>query len=243
MHGTVQPLEALHYYMNFFEQKFTEEELVEGKVFCFDKPLHWTSFQVVKKVRGWLKKSVNIKKLKVGHAGTLDPLATGLLIICTGKKTKSIAQIQDQEKVYEGVITLGATTPSYDLETPFDNHYQYSHVTPEKISACTLNFIGKIQQQPPIYSALKKEGKRLYEYAREGKKTKISFRTIHIHEFEINDISMPNIFFRSRCSKGTYIRSLAHDFGKALNSGAHLSALKRVSIGNYHLKTAYQLEN
>ena len=228
--------------MNFFEQKFTEEELVEGKVFCFDKPLYWTSFQVVKKVRGWLNKTVNVKKLKIGHAGTLDPLATGLLIICTGKKTKSIAQIQEQEKVYEGVITLGATTPSYDLETTFDNNYEYCHVTPEKISVCTQNFIGKIQQQPPIYSALKKEGRRLYEYAREGKNTKISFRTILIYEFEINDISLPNIFFRLRCSKGTYIRSIAHDFGKALNSGAHLSALKRVSIGNYDLKTAYQLE-
>ena len=124
-------------------------------------------------MRGCLNKTVNVKKLKIGHAGTLDPLATGLLIICTGKKTKSIAQIQEQEKVYEGVITLGATTPSYDLETPFDNYYEYCHLTPEKISVCTQNFIGKIQQQPPIYSALKKEGRRLYEYAREGKKIKI----------------------------------------------------------------------
>ncbi|MGB1020198.1 MAG: tRNA pseudouridine(55) synthase TruB [Flavobacteriaceae bacterium] len=229
--------------MNFFDQEFSAEELLEGRVFCLDKPLEWTSFQVVNKVRGGLKKRTGLKKLKVGHAGTLDPLATGLLIICTGKKTKTISTIQNQEKVYEGVITLGASTPSYDLETPVDQEYEYNHLSPEKIIACAAAFQGEIEQYPPLYSALKKEGKRLYEYAREGKQINIAPRKVHLYEFEIVKISLPQLFFKVRCSKGTYIRSLANDFGKALNSGAHLSKLRRLRIGNYEVDNAFVLSN
>jgi len=227
--------------MNFFDQKFSAEELLEGKVFCFDKPLEWTSFQVVNKLRGWLKKETGLKKLKVGHAGTLDPLATGLLIICTGKKTKTISTIQNQDKVYEGCITLGATTPSFDLETPINQHFEYQHLTPEKILACAATFQGEIEQYPPLFSALKKEGKRLYEYAREGKEVSLSPRKIQLYEFDLTKIALPKLFFRVRCSKGTYIRSLAHDVGKALGSGAHLSELRRVQIGNYTVDDAFVL--
>jgi len=228
--------------MNFFKQKFTDTQLLEGQVFCLDKPLHWTSFQVVNKVRGWLKKETGLKKLKVGHAGTLDPLATGLLILCTGKKTKTITEIQAQEKEYEGCLTLGATTPSFDLETPVNQQFDYDHITPEKIKACSQSFLGEIDQQPPLFSALKKEGKRLYEYAREGQQINIPTRKIHLYEFEIKQIELPNVFFRVRCSKGTYIRSLAHDFGKALESGAHLSELRRSKIGNFNVQEAFRLE-
>lgn len=214
------------------------EDYKEGQVILIDKPLEWTSFQAVNKVRWLIKKQFGIKKIKVGHAGTLDPLATGLLIICSGKFTKKIDTFQAQEKEYTGTFTLGATTPSYDLETEIDQTFDISEITSEKIKATTQQFIGEIQQQPPVFSALKKEGKRLYEYARSGEEVDIPFRTITISEFEITHIELPKVAFRIVCSKGTYIRSLARDFGKALNNGAHLSALRRTKIGEFSVENA-----
>lgn len=221
----------------------SEEDFKSGKILLFDKPLEWTSFQLVNKVRWLIRKHFNIKKIKVGHAGTLDPLATGLLIICTGKATKQIENLQGQEKEYTGTFTLGATTPSYDLETEIDEKFPIDHLSEKEIREATKNFIGDIQQLPPVFSALKKDGKRLYEYARRGEEVKISARKVNISEFEITAIDLPNVDFRVVCSKGTYIRSLAHDFGKALNSGAHLSALRRTRIGNYTVKDALTVDS
>lgn len=203
-----------------------------------DKPYEWSSFQVVNKIRWVLRKQFHLKKLKVGHAGTLDPLATGLLLLCTGKFTKRIAGLQGMTKEYTGTITLGATTPSYDLETAPDATYRYDHITKDSILAATRKFMGNIMQKPPVFSALKKDGKRLYEYAREGEAVKVNAREISIHEFEITHINLPEINFRVVCSKGTYIRSLAHDFGKELGSGAHLSSLRRTKIGDYNVINA-----
>ena len=216
----------------------TLEAYQEGKVLLIDKPLNWTSFQVVNKIRWLIKQQFGIKKIKVGHAGTLDPLATGLLILCTGKLTKKMETYQAQVKEYTGTITLGTTTPSYDLESEVDQTFDISGITEEDILDNTKHFIGEIQQQPPIFSALKKDGKRLYEYAREGEKVEIPKRTITVSEFEITKIDVPNIEFRAVCSKGTYIRSLAHDFGKSLNNGAHLSALRRTKIGGFSVEDA-----
>ena len=216
----------------------TLEAYQEGKVLLIDKPLNWTSFQVVNKIRWLIKQQFEIKKIKVGHAGTLDPLATGLLILCTGKFTKKIESYQAQVKEYTGTITLGATTPSYDLESEADQTFDISGITKEDILKNTQHFIGEIQQQPPIFSALKKDGKRLYEYAREGEHVEIPKRTITINEFEITNIDMPNVEFRVVCSKGTYIRSLADDFGKMLNNGAHLSSLRRTKIGDFSVDNA-----
>jgi len=216
----------------------TLEAYQEGKVLLIDKPLNWTSFQVVNKIRWLIKQQFGIKKIKVGHAGTLDPLATGLLILCTGKLTKKIETYQAQVKEYTGTITLGTTTPSYDLETEVDQTFDISGITKEDIQDNTKHVIGEIQQQPPIFSALKKDGKRLYEYARKGEKVEIPKRTVTISEFEITKIDLPNIEFRTVCSKGTYIRSLAHDFGKSLNNGAHLSVLRRTKIGVFSVEDA-----
>lgn len=220
----------------------TLEEFQKGQVLLFDKPLHWTSFQLVNKVRWLIKRQFQIKKLKVGHAGTLDPLATGLVIICTGKMTKQIESFMGQTKVYTGEITIGATTPSYDLETEIDQTFDISHLTEELIHKTTEEFTGEINQQPPIFSALKKEGKRLYEYARKGEEVEIPTRKVHIEDFEITKIQLPKVEFQVVCSKGTYIRSLAHDFGKALNAGAHLSALRRTGIGEFKVEDALNLE-
>ncbi len=220
----------------------TAEDYQNGQILLIDKPLNWTSFQVVNKLRWLIRKSYNIKKIKVGHAGTLDPLATGLLIICTGKFTKQIDSYQAQIKEYTGTITLGATTPSYDLETDIDQKFDISEITSEKIHEATKQFIGEIQQKPPVFSALKKEGKRLYEYARAGEEVEIPTRTITISTFKITDIKLPNVDFRVVCSKGTYIRSLAHDFGIALNNGAHLSALRRTKIGEFDVANAIGIE-
>ncbi len=220
----------------------TAEDYKEGQVILIDKPLEWTSFQAVNKVRWLIRKAFDIKKIKVGHAGTLDPLATGLLIICSGKFTKRIDTFQAQEKEYTGTFTLGATTPSYDLETEIDQTFDIKKITSEEINEAPKQFLGEIKQQPPVFSALKKEGKRLYEYARAGEEVEIPFRTITISEFEITKIDLPNIDFRVVCSKGTYIRSLANDFGKALNNGAHLSALRRTKIGDYSVKNAIGIE-
>ncbi len=220
----------------------TAEDYLEGQVVLIDKPLEWTSFQVVNKVRWLIRRKYGIKKIKVGHAGTLDPLATGLLILCTGMFTKKIETYQAQEKEYTGTITLGSTTPSFDLETEIDEHFDTTNISHEEIIKASGLFIGDIQQQPPIFSALKKEGKRLYDYAREGKQVEISTRTIHISEFEITGIDLPEVNFRVVCSKGTYIRSLAHDFGKALNNGGHLSKLRRTRIGEFNVSDALSIE-
>ena len=220
----------------------TVEDFKDGKILLIDKPLEWTSFQVVNKLRWHIRKQFNLKKIKVGHAGTLDPLATGLLIICTGKQTKNIETYQGQIKEYTGTIVVGATTPSYDLETEVNETFPTDHITDELIHKTTEQFIGKIQQKPPIFSAIKKDGKRLYELARQGKTTEIKSREIEIREFEITKIDLPNIEFRVVCSKGTYIRSLANDFGVALNSGGHLSVLRRTKIGDFTVENALSID-
>ncbi|NLN24743.1 MAG: tRNA pseudouridine(55) synthase TruB [Bacteroidetes bacterium] len=220
----------------------TEEDYKEGQLILIDKPLGWTSFQVVNKVRWLIKKKFHLKKLKVGHAGTLDPLASGLLIVCTGKFTKKIDDFQAQEKEYTGTFTLGATTPSYDAETEINLRFNLSELTEDAVKNNVSHFIGKIQQQPPIFSALKKEGKRLYEYARSGEEVAIPTREILISEFELTRIAIPEVDFRVVCSKGTYIRSLAHDFGKKLNNGAYLSKLRRTKIGDFHVDNAVSIE-
>ncbi|GAA4234691.1 tRNA pseudouridine(55) synthase TruB [Postechiella marina] len=221
----------------------TAENYLAGHVLLIDKPLNWTSFQVVNKLRWEIRQAFNIKKIKVGHAGTLDPLATGLLVICTGKMTKQIDTFQGQIKEYTGTITLGGTTPSYDLESEINETFPTNHITEDLIHQTTKQFIGEIQQFPPVFSALKKDGKRLYEYARAGETVEIKPRTIHISEFEITKINGLNIEFRVLCSKGTYIRSLANDFGKALQSGAHLSVLRRTKIGDFKVENGVTIED
>ena len=218
----------------------TLEEIKEGRVLLIDKPLEWTSFQVVNKIRWHIRKKFNIKKIKVGHAGTLDPLASGLLILCTGKFTKKIETYQGQLKEYTGEITLGATTPSYDLETEVNETFPTKHITPELIQQTTKQFLGEIAQKPPIFSAIRKEGKRLYELARQGKDTEIKSRKIQIFSFDIINVAENKVQFRVVCSKGTYIRSLAYDFGEALKSGAYLSGLRRTKIGDFSVENALQ---
>ncbi|WP_271784349.1 tRNA pseudouridine(55) synthase TruB [Aquimarina algiphila] len=221
----------------------TEQDYKDGQILLIDKPLQWTSFQVVNKLRWLIRNQFNIKKLKVGHAGTLDPLASGLLIICTGKFTKRIQEFQGQAKEYTGTIMLGATTPSYDLETEIDQTFSTDHISNESIQKVTTQFTGEIEQYPPIFSALKKDGKRLYEYAREGEAVEVSSRKITIDTFEITRIELPEVDFRVVCSKGTYIRSLAHDFGKALDSGAHLTVLRRTKIGSFSVEDATTVQS
>ena len=208
----------------------------EGQMLLIDKPLQWTSFDVVRKIRGLLK----IKK--VGHAGTLDPLATGLLIVCTGKYTRKINEYMAQEKEYTGTITLGSTTPTFDLESEPENFISCDHLTGEKIRAATDPFKGEILQMPPIHSAIKQQGKPVYELARKGLEVKLEPRKLTIYTFEITEIRLPVVSFKVICSTGTYIRSLANDFGQALGCGGHLSSLCRTRIGNFHLKDAYQLK-
>jgi len=220
----------------------TADDYKNGQILVIEKPPKWTSFQAVNKIRCHIKQRFHIKKIKVGHAGTLDPLATGLLIICTGKQTKNINEYQGQVKEYTGTFTIGATTPSYDLETEVNETFSTEHITNELIHKTTEQFIGNIQQQPPIFSALKKDGKRLYELARKGETTEIATREITINEFEITNIDLPKIDFRVVCSKGTYIRSLAFDFGKALHSGAHLSTLRRTKIGEFSVEKAVSID-
>ena len=221
----------------------TLEDFQNGQVLLIDKPLGWTSFQVVNKIRGSIRRQFDIKKIKVGHAGTLDPLATGLLIICTGKFTKKIDQYQAQKKEYTGTFTLGATTPSYDLETEINQTFPTDHFTEDQIYKATAQFIGEIDQKPPIFSAIQKEGKRLYDIARAGKTIEINSRKVTINEFDITKINLPKVDFRVVCSKGTYIRSLAYDFGVALNSGAHLSELRRTKIGNFNIDDGMNVDD
>jgi tRNA pseudouridine55 synthase len=204
-----------------------------GEVLLLDKPLTWTSFDVVRKVKNTLRPR------KIGHAGTLDPLATGLLILCTGKKTKDIDQIQAQEKEYEGTFRLGQTTPSFDLETPVDAEQPYAHLTEAEIQAAVATFLGKIEQIPPVFSAVKVDGKRAYELARKGQEAEIKAKTVEIKAFELTRIALPDIDFRIVCSKGTYVRSLARDLGVALGCGAHLTRLVRTRIGEYRLADAW----
>ena len=220
----------------------TAEDYKEGQILLIDKPLHWTSFQVVSKLRWAIRKHYNIKKIKVGHAGTLDPLASGLLVICTGKMTKQIDTFQGREKEYSGTIVLGSTTPSFDLETEINEWFPTEHISESLIQETIKQFTGEIEQYPPVYSAIKKDGKRLYEFARAGKDVEIKSRTVHVSEFEITTIRNLELDFRVVCSKGTYIRSLAHDFGKALNSGGHLSALRRTRIGDFGVENALTID-
>ena len=215
----------------------TTEDYQNGQIILIDKPLQWTSFQAVNKMKYALINKAGLpKKFKIGHAGTLDPLATGLLIVCTGKFTKRITEIQAQAKEYTGTIVLGATTPSYDLETEVDATFPTEHISEALIMETTKQFIGEIDQKPPVFSAIKKDGKRLYEHARAGEEVEIQSRKTTIHEFEITRIQLPEVDFRVTCSKGTYIRSLAFDFGLALQSGGHLSALRRTKIGDYSVE-------
>ena len=214
----------------------TADEYLEGQILLIDKPLHFTSFQAVNKLKYALINKVGLpKKFKIGHAGTLDPLATGLLLVCTGKFTKRITELQGQAKEYTGTFYIGATTPSYDLETEIDQTFPVAHINEALIHETVKQFLGEIDQVPPIFSAIKKDGVRLYEHARAGESVEIASRKTTIHEFEITRIALPEINFRVVCSKGTYIRSLAFDFGKAMQSGSHLTTLRRTKIGDYNV--------
>ena len=233
-----------------------------GEIILIDKPLTWTSFDVVNKIRWLIRKEYNLKKIKVGHAGTLDPLATGLLILCTGKFTKRIEELQGQEKEYTGVITLGATTASYDLEKAVDIEYPTEHITPQLIKDTAKTFLGEQEQVAPMHSAKKIDGKRAYEYAREGEEVKIKSNTITIKEFDVEICELPeiemledskinqekpydkgiHIQFRIVCTKGTYIRAIARDFGEKLNSGGYLSKLVRTRIGDFKIENAIIME-
>ena len=210
----------------------------KGELILIDKPYQWTSFDVVKSIKGQARRITGIKRIKVGHAGTLDPLATGLLIICTGKKTKEIEGFQSQEKEYTGTIYLGATTPCFDLEKEIDQRFDISSITEDQVRNTCSQFLGEIEQTPPIYSAIKIDGKRAYEYARNDEEVKIKSKKISIYEFELTRVELPEIDFQIRCSKGTYIRSIARDFGLALDNGAHLTALRRTKIGEFKVEDA-----
>lgn len=214
-----------------------------GEVLYFNKPLEWTSFNLVAKVRGALRKKLNVKKIKVGHAGTLDPLATGVMIICTGKATKRIEEFQYQTKEYIANIKLGATTPSYDLEHEIDATYPTSHLTKELVEKTLKSFIGEIQQIPPSFSACKIEGKRAYDLARKGEEVNLKPKLLVIDDIELLDCNLPDISIRVVCSKGTYIRALARDIGEALNSGAHLTSLIRTRVGNITLDDCMDPDN
>ena len=219
------------------------QDFLDGQILLIDKPLKWSSFQAVNKLKYTLKRELGLpKKFKIGHAGTLDPLATGLLIICTGKFTKRITEIQGQSKEYTGTFMLGATTPSYDLETQINQTFPINHIDENLIQNTLVQFIGEIDQKPPVFSAIKKDGIRMYEHARAGAEIEMDSRKTTIHEFEITRIELPEIDFRVVCSKGTYIRSLANDYGKALNSGAHLTVLRRTKIGDFDVLNAISPE-
>jgi tRNA pseudouridine55 synthase len=214
----------------------------EGQVLSFNKPLYWTSFDLVNKVRSLIRSSLKIKKIKVGHAGTLDPLASGLMIICTGRATKRIDEFRDLDKEYVATIHLGATTPSFDLETETDNHYSTDHITEKSVLEAIKGFLGEQKQLPPMYSAKQIDGKRAYEFARKGIQKDLTPVTVFFREIELLSFGTPDTKLRLVCSKGTYIRSFARDFGQALKSGAYLSALERTAIGSYNVKNAFDIE-
>ena len=222
-------------------KKFTKNSILEGQVLLVDKPVKWTSFRVVKELRFSFKKKFGLKTLKVGHAGTLDPLASGLLIICTGKMTKRISKFQSLEKEYIGTMSLGSTTPSYDLETKIDKTFSIDHISKNLLDSKRKQFLGCIDQYPPIFSAIKKNGTRLYKYAREGKKIDLESRKVTINKFFLKHIYLPYIDFEVNCSKGTYIRSLVHDFGKELKTGAHLKNLRRTKIGDFSINNSLSI--
>ena len=226
-----------------FDSEISSELFLNGKILTFNKPIGWSSFDLVKKIRNLLKIKYKFKKLKVGHAGTLDPLASGLMIICTGKFTKKISQIQDQDKTYVADVLFGATTPSFDLETEIDKTYDTKSITLKKIQDNLQEFNGEIEQIPPIYSALKVDGERLYKKARRGEKIIIKSRKVIINSIEIIEAELPRIRLKINCSKGTYIRSIAHDLGKKLNNGAHLISLIRTNIEEFNLKSSLSIEN
>lgn len=217
-------------------------DFVKGEVLLIDKPLGWTSFRVVDHIRWHIRKKLGVKKIKVGHAGTLDPLASGLLIICTGKETKNIESYQAQIKEYTGTIRLGATTPSYDLETEINQTFPTEHLHEDLLISTTQNLTGEILQKPPIFSAKKIDGERAYEAARRGDEVEMSARKVNIETFDLTNINLPDVDFRIVCSKGTYIRSIAHDFGKELNTGGHLTALRRTKIGDFSVANAHSIE-
>lgn len=219
-----------------FSMSIDKEKFLNGEVILINKDYKWTSFDVVAKIRN----TIGIKK--VGHAGTLDPLATGLLIVCTGKKTKEIQHFQNLKKEYTGSFFLGATRPSHDKETEINERTSIDDITSEKIHNITGKFMGKIKQKPPSFSAIRKDGKRLYEYARQGEKVEADSREVEVYEFEITDIALPQVFFRLKCSKGFYVRSLARDIGKMLGCGAYLDSLKRTAIGNYNVDQALSIQ-
>ena len=218
-------------------------DFLAGEVILFNKPLYWTSFDLVKKVKNLIRNAYGLKKIKVGHAGTLDPLADGLLIICSGKKTKEINLIQNLVKEYIATIKLGETTPSFDLETEIDANYPYDHISEEMVVDLLANNTGEQEQVPPLFSAKNIDGKRAYEYARKGIEKVLDPRLITIYELELIDYNLPYIKVRMRCSKGTYVRSFARDLGEWLNSGAHLTALTRTYIGDYSLEDAFNIED
>jgi len=218
-------------------------DFVKGEVLFVAKPLNWTSFNLVNKLRWKLQKTLNMKKLKVGHAGTLDPLATGVMILCTGKSTKLIESFQYQTKEYVATLALGATTPSFDLELPVDGTFPTEHITREMVDQILPQFLGEIQQVPPAYSAVKVDGKRAYDYARQGQEVELKSKLLVIDDIEVLDFTLPLLKIRVVCSKGTYIRALARDIGLALGSGAHLIALERTRIGEVLLKDCWQIED
>ena len=215
----------------------------EGEVLLIDKPLNWTSFDVVNFIRSFLKRTYNIKKLKVGHAGTLDPLATGLLIICTGKMTKKINDFQGMDKVYVGQMKLGATTPSFDLETEEDSHFDISDITEKDLLSTATKLTGEIEQIPPMYSAVKIDGKRAYELARKKQEGVIKSRKVTIYNFDLLNTDLPFINFYVKSSKGTYIRSLVRDFGELLHNGAYLTELRRTQIGDFNVNDALTIDS
>ena len=224
-------------------QSLVGVDFKEGYIAIIDKPLEWTSTDVVRKIKYALQHRLGYKKIKIGHAGTLDPLATGVLIVCIGKATKMVNELQAEQKEYVADIVLGATTPSYDLEHPIDKYYPTEHITREKIEQALRDLTGERLQAPPIYSAKKVEGVRAYEFARAGEEVELKKALINIYEMEILSLEMPHLKVRVRCSKGTYIRSLAHEIGLALDSGAHLSALRRTRSGGFTAENGWKLED
>jgi tRNA pseudouridine55 synthase len=220
---------------------FSAQDFISGTTLHVDKPIGWTSFDVVNKVRHRLRRITGIKRIKVGHAGTLDPMATGLLILCTGKFTKKLADFQGLDKEYTGTMRLGATTPSYDAETEIDQVYPTDHIDSAQLEQARQSFLGDLQQLPPMFSAIKVDGQPLYKRARKGEVIEVKPRPVHIFDFELQRIALPEVDFRLHCSKGTYVRSLAYDFGKALGSGAYLTALRRTKIGTFRIEDAWNL--
>jgi tRNA pseudouridine55 synthase len=226
----------------FKDSTYQSIDFLKGVVLLVDKPIGWTSFDVVNKLRFKIKHGLGIKKIKVGHAGTLDPNASGLLIVCTGKLTKEIDTLQAKEKIYSGTIRLGATTPTYDIESDIDEFFPVDHITDEALEVARAGFLGPLSQIPPVYSAIKIDGQKSYDLARRGKEVEMKARPVTIYSFDLTSKELPEINFIVRCSKGTYIRSLAYDFGKALQSGAFLSSLRREAIGDFSVDHAFSID-